>query len=152
MKPDPCRDIFRIHEDFPDRTRSSDVAIGISLVDPNTKTFQVHACNLNKTMSDEWGEQQLGILELIFRMLHVMLITNNHQGQEKYDPLAFPTRDAMIRLASSDTLELHRLLFALARGSNLADHARALGKGISWDKGLLTTCMLTDVLRHLQNK
>jgi hypothetical protein len=152
MKPDPCCDIFRIHKDFPDRTSSSDVAIGISPEDPNTKTFEVHACTLNKTMSDEWGEQQFGILELIFRMLHVMLITNSHQGKERYDSLAFPTRQAIIRLASSDTSGLHRLLYALARGSNLADQACTPGNGIIWDKVLLTTCMLTDVLRHLQNK
>jgi hypothetical protein len=40
-------------------------------------------------------------------------------SQDKYDPLAFPTRAATIRFTSSETSGLHRLLFALARGSNL---------------------------------
>jgi hypothetical protein len=42
--------------------------------------------------------------------------------------------------ASSDTSGLHRLLlYALARGSDLADQARTPGSGIIWDKVLRMT-------------
>ena len=110
---------------------------------------------------NEWNEEQFELLEDLFKIFHVLLVSGDRRrGTQEFDPLSSPTRESIFRLASNDDSPLHRCIHALSQGVSLSSTLKKAmlsedhrGAQISlWHKTLMSTWAMTDVIRHCRHK
>jgi hypothetical protein len=122
IEPDKVEDPVRYHQCMADPesvsgSSGADDFIGFSLtickdrqVQALSEMFRVEAdCN-------DWGEDQLHLLENIFQHFHHMLITHDDQrrGVDINPHCPTPTARGLRSLASDDYSPLHRMVFMMA--------------------------------------
>lgn len=79
----------------------------------------IHRPNLYKIGGDcnDWDEDQLHLLEDIFQILHVMLITNDKERRRlSLDPSSTPSVQDFRALVIYDYSPLRRVIFILGYG------------------------------------
>jgi hypothetical protein len=79
-------------------------------------------CLLNTDNCNGWGEEQVRAIEALGMNLHALMVTGDKEGKKvQLDPLAYPSRDALVDLAYSDSSPLHRFIHCLLNGEHLED-------------------------------
>lgn len=106
-------------------------------------------CALNTDTCVEWSGDQMREVEALGMKLHSLLIEGDKESRtRRYDPLAYPTCNALTELSLADKSPLRLFVHALAYGDRLEN----LDKDSTlWDKIPKTSFAATEIIRHLRS-
>jgi hypothetical protein len=161
MEPDKTEDPVRYHQRMADRELESGSAgadnfIGFSL----TMCKDRHVTVLSEMDPyggdcNDWGEEQRHLLENIFQNFHHLLRTNEGQRQRQGDinpHCAPPTAQGLRSLGSNDYSPLHRMIFMMAYGEPLRKYTSFDPHAPRFQKLVITTFAVTDMLRNVRTE
>jgi hypothetical protein len=102
---------------------------------------------------NDWGEDQLHLLEALFQHFHHMLITHDDQRQlvDINPHCATPTAQGLRSLASDDYSPLHRMVFMMAYGQPLRTFTPFDPHAPGFQKLVMTTFAAADIIRHVRS-
>jgi len=156
--PDPAYDPVRFHQSLGgDDERGKDVRdtfVGLSLsVSKDGKVVADSQLFPVSVDSIEMGEDQIMLLEEIFKILHGLLISNDADRTDRHFMADGDPTDgkALARLASDDYSVLHRVVHILAYGEPLRDCPMDPEKK-NWTRLGITTFAVTDIIRYTRSK
>ena len=94
-------------------------------LDATNDCINTISCVLNTSNCNEWSEEQKRAVETLGMNLHAMMITGDEAGKNlRFDPLAYPSLEALTDLAYQDDSVLHRFIYALSNGERLENASR----------------------------
>jgi hypothetical protein len=75
---------------------------------------------INTDNCNGWGEEQVRAIEALGMNLHALMVTGDKEGKKVwFNPLAYPSRDALVDLAYSDSSPLHCFIHCLLNGEHI---------------------------------
>jgi hypothetical protein len=160
IEPNKIEDPVRYHQRMADLesvsgSSGADDFIGFSLTICKNRQVQAQS-QMYRVGGDcnDWGEDQLHMLEDLFQHYHHMLITHDdlRQGVDINPHSPTPTARGLRSLASDDYSPLHRMVFMMAYGEHLGKHTpfEPKAQGLGFQKLVMTTFAATDMIRHVR--
>ena len=156
ITPDPNKDPIRNHEEMSRLDGDvGDSFVGLTLsTSVGGKIEGVSSFFALNGDTDSMGEAQIHLLERIFQILHVLVITNdkNQTGARNFHPPMDDTKTeySLRVLAAQDYSVLRRLVHVLAYGAPLRD-CPVDPDAKRWSNLFVSTFAITDMVQHLRS-
>jgi hypothetical protein len=145
--PDKDADPIRYYQQF----EKSEKFARIAMASYNKKEDSVNILSTDVVTDNcnEWSEKQLEVVETIGMSLHGLLVKGDKEGEKcRFDPVAYPTSEALTDLSMADRSALRRFVHALATGDRLSNVSLI---NVNWEKYVKTTFAAKEIIRYLQS-